>query len=170
METKPTSEHARKVLVVSSNGGHFDVAAAVFPAFRDWDVELVYYRLKGELAHVDLEALAIKRVHHVSLWGNTVGFRLAASFCFNFLEAFVILLRSRPQVIFSTGAEIAIPVALVGRFLFGARLIHLETAVHPRKVSLTGRLLHPFCHRFFVQWPEARTLIGGKAEYAGRVF
>ncbi|HKP97949.1 MAG TPA: hypothetical protein VJ385_19610 [Fibrobacteria bacterium] len=170
MDAKPPAAKGKKVLVVSSNGGHFDVAAAVLPAFREWTVELVYYRLKGELAHVDLESLSIRKVHRVSLWGNTVGVRLAASFCFNFLEAFFILLKARPQVVFSTGAEIAIPVALLGRLLFGARLIHLETAVHPRKVSLTGKVLYPFCHRFFVQWPEACGLMGKKAEYAGRVF
>lgn len=146
------------------------MAVAVLPAFRDWNVELVYYRLKGELAHVDLEALSIRKVYRVSLWGYTIGPGMLASFLFNFLEAFFILLRSRPQVIVSTGAEIAIPVALLGRFLFGARLIHLETAVHPRKVSLTGKLLYPFCHRFFIQWPEACALVGKKAEYAGRVF
>lgn len=160
----------KKVLVVCSYGGHFDVAVAVLPAFREWQVEMVSYRASGDLGKIDLAALSIVKLYRVSLWGLTVGPRLALSFLFNFLEAFLILFKSRPQVVFSTGAEIAIPVVIVARFLFGAKIIHLETAVHPRKVSLTGRLLLPICHEFFVQWPEAQAMLKGKARFAGRVF
>ena len=81
-----------------------------------------------------------------------------------------IIFDSKSDVVFSTGAEIAIPVAVIGKLFFRARLMHMETAVHPRKVSLTGKLLAPLCDRFYVQWPEAVAAVGGKAAFAGRVF
>lgn len=157
-------------MVVTSNGGHFDVAVAVLPAFAGMHVELATYRLQAEFTDIDLGELSIRGVHLMSIWSVKVGPMLALSFLFNFVEAFRMLWRVRPDVVFSTGAEIAIPVALIGKLLFRAKLLHMETAVHPRKVSLTGRLLAPFCDSLYVQWPEAVAAMGSRATFAGRVF
>jgi UDP-N-acetylglucosamine:LPS N-acetylglucosamine transferase len=160
----------RRILVVSASGGHFDVAVACLPAFAGWRVEMATYREPGELNRFSPEPLGISRIHHLSVFSGKADFRMAVSFCLNFLEAFGILFRSRPHVVFSTGAELAIPVVVIARLFFRCRIVHMETAVHPRKVSLTGRIIAPLCHHFFVQWPEAAALSKGRAEYAGRVF
>ena len=70
----------------------------------------------------------------------------------NAAQAAGIMLRERPQLILSTGADVAVPACLVARLL-GARLIFVETAGELRP-SLSGRLLYPFAHLFVVQWPE----------------
>lgn len=70
----------------------------------------------------------------------------------NLTQSLAILLRERPALIVSTGADVAVPVCLLGR-LMGARLIFIETAGELRP-SLSGRLLYPFAHLFVVQWPE----------------
>ena len=63
-----------------------------------------------------------------------------------------IVLRERPQLVLSTGADVAVPVCLLARLL-GARLVFIETAGELAP-TLTGRLLYPFAHLFIVQWPE----------------
>jgi beta-1,4-N-acetylglucosaminyltransferase len=160
----------KKVLVVCSTGGHFDAALAVLPAFRGCRVEMVSYRAEVELRAYDPAAIGVGKVHLVAQWGNIIGIRLFLSFLVNFFQAFWILLRFRPAVVFSTGSEISIPVVVMARLLLIPRIVHLETATRPRKISPSGRILMPFCSEFFVQWPEAVALSGGKARFAGRVF
>lgn len=70
----------------------------------------------------------------------------------NAVQALAILLRERPRVVVSTGADVAVPVVVLGKLL-GARTVFVETGgtVEP---SLAGRLCYPFSDLFVVQWPE----------------
>jgi hypothetical protein len=65
-----------------------------------------------------------------------------------------ILLRERPKLIISTGADVAVPVLLIGRLL-GAELVFIESGgtVGP---TLSGRIVYPFAQTFIVQWPQQR--------------
>jgi hypothetical protein len=70
----------------------------------------------------------------------------------NALETLQILASERPMLVISTGADVAVPVVVLGR-LMGARVVFIETGgtIAP---SLSGRLVYPFAHLFIVQWPE----------------
>jgi UDP-N-acetylglucosamine:LPS N-acetylglucosamine transferase len=61
--------------------------------------------------------------------------------------------RIRPRAVVSTGAGVGVAFLLVGR-LFGVRTIYIESMTRISSPSLTGRIVHPFVHEFFVQWPE----------------
>ena len=73
-------------------------------------------------------------------------------FFLNLWEAFRILLRERPQVILSTGAGPAVPFALVGRLLFGCRVVFVETITRIQAPSMTGKIMYWLAHDFFYQW------------------
>lgn len=75
--------------------------------------------------------------------------------------------RERPDLIVSTGAEIAIPVALVGKFLFRARLLYIECGAQVVRPSVTGRVVYWLADEFYVQWPELLAAYGPRARYAG---
>jgi len=75
--------------------------------------------------------------------------------------------RTRPAVVISTGAGVAVPFLWVARLL-GARVIYIESFARTDNLSLTGRLVRPVVHRLFVQWPGARR--GRKTEYVGSIF
>jgi poly-beta-1,6-N-acetyl-D-glucosamine synthase len=70
----------------------------------------------------------------------------------------------RPRTMISTGAGAAVGFAWVAR-LFGVRVIHIECAGRIG-VSLSGRLIEPVAHEFFVQWPELETV---KRRYLGSI-
>ena len=72
-------------------------------------------------------------------------------FLLNLWEAWWILRRERPTVILSAGAGLAVPFALVGRLLFGVRVIYVETITRISRPSLTGRLMYRVAHEFFYQ-------------------
>jgi UDP-N-acetylglucosamine:LPS N-acetylglucosamine transferase len=77
-----------------------------------------------------------------------------------------ILLRQRPQLVVSTGAEIAIPVFLVSKLL-GITTVFVETAARVKSPSGTGRLVYHLTDYFFVQWKELLGCYGRRARYVG---
>jgi beta-1,4-N-acetylglucosaminyltransferase len=79
--------------------------------------------------------------------------------------AFKVVRRLRPRTIVTTGAGVAVPFCWVGR-LFGARIIYIESYARVSEPSLTGRLVHPVAHEFYVQWPEMQEHFK-KARYRG---
>lgn len=83
----------------------------------------------------------------------------------NLLLAARLIARLRPRAIVTTGAGVAVPFCWVGR-LFGARIVYVESFARVASPSLTGRLVHPVAHRFFVQWPDVERHFA-RAEYEG---
>lgn len=77
-----------------------------------------------------------------------------------------VLIREKPDVILSTGAEIAIPAFIIAK-LIGARTIYIESCARVTSSSATGRLLYPISDFFFVQWKETLRAYGKKARYKG---
>lgn len=76
-----------------------------------------------------------------------------------------LIVRLRPRAIVTTGAGVAVPFCWLGR-LAGARIVYIESFARINGPSLTGRLVHPVAHEFFVQWPQM-TRHFRKAEYRG---
>lgn len=87
-------------------------------------------------------------------------------FFLNLWEAFRILWRERPHVILSAGAGPVVPFALVGKYLFGTKVIFVETITRIRSPSLTGRLMYLLADEFFFQWKPLRTYFP-KGTYGG---
>ena len=66
-----------------------------------------------------------------------------------------LMLRDRPKTVVTTGAGVAVPFCWLGR-LMGARIVYVESFARVTEPSLTGRLVHPVAHDFFVQWPDVK--------------
>jgi len=71
----------------------------------------------------------------------------------NAWESFWLLLRERPHYIISTGADVTVPTIVLGKLVFGCKIIFIESAgdVAP---TMTGKIVYPFADLFIVQWPE----------------
>ena len=83
------------------------------------------------------------------------------------VQALGILRRSRPDALLTSGPALAVPFAVWARLL-GVRVIFVETGSRVRRLSLTGRLMRPLAHLFFVQWPQLRERFPAGI-YAGRL-
>ncbi len=147
-----------KIGLVCSHGGHLTQMNLLAPAFEGHECFLVTYRC------VRTEARAAREPVYLL---NNIGLnplRMAVAF----FQALSILLRERPDVVISTGAEIAIPFSWVGKLL-GARVVYIETwsRVHTR--SGTGPLVYPVADLFLVQWPTVLRFYGPKARCMGGV-
>ena len=71
----------------------------------------------------------------------------------NLVLAWRLVRRQRPHTVVTTGAGIAVPFCYVAR-LFGCRVVYVESLSRVSEPSLTGRLVAPVAHDFFVQWPQ----------------
>jgi beta-1,4-N-acetylglucosaminyltransferase len=86
----------------------------------------------------------------------------------NIVEAIRIFRRERPTHLISTGAGLAVPLALVAR-LFGVKVMFIETFAAIEKPTLTGRILYWLSDRFVYQWPSLARFYPS-AQYAGTIF
>jgi UDP-N-acetylglucosamine:LPS N-acetylglucosamine transferase len=88
------------------------------------------------------------------------------AFTLNLLRLIRIFRKERPDAIVSTGAEIAIPAALIGK-IQRIPLIYIECGAQVYTPSMTGRLLYYVADRFYVQWPELLEAYGPRAQFVG---
>ena len=83
------------------------------------------------------------------------------------IRIFFILLKEKPDFLFSTGAEIAVPSFYLGKLLLHTKLIYLECSAQVYHASLTGRWVYPITDLFLVQWEPLLKRYGAKAKYVG---
>jgi UDP-N-acetylglucosamine:LPS N-acetylglucosamine transferase len=86
----------------------------------------------------------------------------------NLYLAWRVVRRSRPKVLVTTGAGVAVPFAWIAR-LHGARVFYIESISRIDRPSLSWRLIAPVADALYAQWPELAARMR-RARYAGSVF
>ena len=86
----------------------------------------------------------------------------------SFLRIFIIIKKEKPNIIISTGAEIAIPVFIIGK-LMRIKMVYIESWCRVKTKSGAGRIAYYLADVFLVQWPELAKIYGKKARYKGAV-
>lgn len=156
-----------KIGLICSSGGHLTEALSVVEAFVGCDLFLVVHNFPS-LKEIQLEE--VKRIYRLRIilgYSSPIGVFLTAFVnVFQFIKIFWI---EKPSVLFSTGAEIALPAFYIGKVLFRKRLIFLETLTRVKDLSYTGKLIYPIADLFLVQWPELLNKERPKAVYQGRL-
>jgi len=145
-----------KICIVSSCGGHLTEVRCLKPAYQA--CEHFYVLNDKAILPEDMRDKTYFIAHSERDW----------KFFLNLWEAFRILHTERPDVILSTGAGPVVPFAIVGRLLFGTRVIFVETITRIHKPSLTGRIMYWLAHEFFYQWESQRQYFP-KARYGGQL-
>lgn len=156
----------RKTLCIVSGGGHLEEAIECFDAFADTNLVVAVYRHRGEMA--TFTHPQVSHVHLVSLFGAR-GLLLYLSLIVNLLEFVWIFLRERPDILFSTGSEIAIGPFIMGKIFWRTRNIYIETVTRIRECTVTAHWLYRWSDLFLVQWPHQVRMFGPKARHEGRV-
>jgi len=145
--------HAIKICCTCSHGGHLNEMLQLQAAFVGHEVFYFTY-----------DADTTRRLERAYLVPNMA--KNPIEFLKNIVRVFRIFRRERPDLIVSTGAEIAIPVVLVGK-LFRARVLYIECGAQVVRPSVTGRVLYWLADEFYVQWPELLNAYGPRARYSG---
>ena len=72
----------------------------------------------------------------------------------NFYQSFKILLKEKPKLIISTGADVCLGTIILGKLFFKTRVIFVESAANVVTPTLTGRISYFFSDLFIIQHKE----------------
>ena len=157
----------KKVLFISSTGGHLEELTQLKELFDKYDYYIVTERTKSNMS---LKKKYPKRVSYL-IYGSytTLGKKIIYPFklLLNCFISLFIYIKVRPKYIVSTGAHTAGPMCLIGK-IFGSK-IFIETFANSKTKSRTGSIVYKFADLFIVQWKEMLELYPD-ATYGGWIF
>lgn len=131
----------RRVLAVSSGGGHWVQMLRLRPAFEGHRV--TYVTVRRSYAE-DVPGQRFRTIVDATRWNRVKLVMLGAQLVF-------IMLRERPHVVISTGAAPGYFALRLGR-LFGARTVWLDSIANIERMSMTGDLVRPWADAWLTQW------------------
>lgn len=134
----------RKVMAVSSGGGHWVELRRIIPAFEG--AEVVYVSTEPQ-ADADLAP-----ARHYSVRNVTRRNRLA--FAVTIRQILAILRRERPDVVITTGAAPGLVAIALAKLVCRSRTLWIDTVANSEKMTLSGRLARPVADAWLVQWPH----------------
>ena len=143
------------VALVCSAGGHLTELQFLSESFEGHDTFFVTYH---DVRTEELEDAYLLEPIDTNPW--------------RLLQAFYrigrIFRAEQPDVVVSTGSEIAIP-AFVWAALLDIESVYIESWCRVNSLSGTGRLVYHLADLFLVQWPQLREKAGERARYEGAV-
>jgi UDP-N-acetylglucosamine:LPS N-acetylglucosamine transferase len=131
----------KKILAVSSSGGHWTELLRLRPAFDGHEVVFVTTRadsrdeVPGHRVRIVPDANAKSRLRLLVLLVRT----------------FLVVLRERPDIVISTGAAPGYFAIRFGHYL-GARTLWLESIANAEELSLSTRLVRRYADLMLTQW------------------
>ena len=155
----------KKVLFISSTGGHLSEMMQLKDMFSKYDYHIITEKTKSNLKLRDKHP---NRVNYL-IYGTkshflTYPFKLLAN-CFISLFLYI---KVRPKVIITTGAHTAGPICCIGK-IFGSKIVYIETLANLHTKTVTGKLIYKFADLFIVQWKSMLKLYP-KAIYSGWIY
>ncbi|GAE27466.1 polysaccharide biosynthesis protein CpsF [Halalkalibacter wakoensis JCM 9140] len=153
----------KKVLFISSIGGHLTQLLQLKPLFEEYD-----YHLVTEKSTITEE---LKKEHPTSLLvygARNYPVSYLFKFSYNCLKSLLIFLKERPDVVVTTGVHTAVPMCYIAK-LFRKKVVFIESFAKTTTPTLSGKLVYPIADLFIVQW-ESMKEVYPKAVYGGSIY
>ena len=154
----------KRVLFISSTGGHLNELLQLKPLFEKYDSYLITEKtksnqgLKNKFDNVNYLVYGTK--HHK--------FTYIFKFIYNCFKSLILYIKIRPKVIVTTGTHTAVPMCYIGK-LFGSKIIFIETFANSKTKTVSGKMIYPIANTFIVQWKSMMKLYP-KAIYGGWIY
>lgn len=155
----------KKVLFISSTGGHLDELMQLKPMFEKYDYYIVTEKTKSNL---NLKNKFPKKISFLVYGTKDYILTYPFKLLFNCFKSLFIYLKVRPKYIVSTGAHTAGPMCCLGK-IFGSKIIYIETFANSKTKSATGSIVYKFADLFIVQWEDMLELYP-KGVYGGWIY
>ena len=130
-----------KICLTCSGGGHLTEILQLLPIVKNYD----FFFFTFDTGHA---RMTLKKVRsYFTIDPLRKPFKMLKVI----YDSLLIFLKEKPDVIISTGANVTVPMCLIGK-LCGSKLIYIECSAQVFRPSLSGRILYRFSDLFFVQW------------------
>ena len=153
----------KKVMFISSTGGHLTELLKLEKLFKKYDYHIVTEKTKSN------QNLKDKYKVSYLIYGTKKNIILYPFIllinCFISLFLFI---KYRPKVVITTGTHTAGPMCMIAK-IFRRKVIYIETFANIHRKTVTGRILYHFADMFIVQW-ESMLELYPKAIYGGWIF
>ncbi len=155
----------KKILFISSTGGHLSELLQLKPMFKKYDYHIVTEKTKSTLS---LKEEYKDKIDYLVYGTKDHLFTYIFKFIFNIFKSFYLYIKIRPKIIITTGTHTAVPMCYIGK-LFRSKIIFIETFANINTKTLSGRLVYPISDLFIIQWEELEKLYP-KAIYSGWIY
>ena len=158
-------ENKKKVLFISSTGGHFDELLQLKPLFKKYNSYIITEKDKS---NESLKEIYGDKMYFLPYGTRDKIFTYIFKYFYLCLRTVYLYFKIRPKVIITTGTHTAGPMCIIGK-IFGSKIIYIETIANTNKKTATGKLIYPIADLFIVQWEEMLKLYP-KAIYGGTIY
>lgn len=146
----------KKILAVSSGGGHFVELLRLRPAFAG---HFVVYVTVDDAYREQVSPAPLHVISDATRWDRMGLLKTSAQLA-------RILMREKPDVVISTGALPGFFAMLMAKGL-GARTIWVDSLANVEELSMSGQKIGRFADLWLTQWPELER--PGGPRYVGSV-
>lgn len=151
----------KKVLFISSTGGHLSELLQLKPLFKKYNTYLITEKTKSTI----FLSNEFNNINYLVYGTKKYLFSYIFKFLYNCIKSLILYIRIRPKVIVTTGTHTAVPMCYIGK-LFGSKIIYIETFANSKTKTLTGRIIYPIANTFIVQWESMlelypKAILGG---------
>ena len=154
----------KKVLFISSTGGHLSELLQLQPLFKKYNTYLITEKTKSTIGLKN----KYKKVNYLIYGTKDHKLSYIFKFLYNSFKSLILFIKIRPKVIVTTGTHTAVPICYIGK-IFGSKIIFIETFANSKTKTLSGRLVYPIANTFIVQWKSMLELYP-KAIYGGWIY
>ena len=155
----------KKVLFISSTGGHFSELMQLKPLFKKYDSYIITEKDKTnekfKLEYGD-------KFFFLPYGTRSKIFSYIFKYLFLCFKSIYSFIKIRPKYIVTTGTHTALPMCYIGK-LFGSKIIFIETYANTKSKTLSGRMIYPISNLFIVQW-ESMLKLYPKDVYGGSIY
>ncbi len=155
----------KKVMFISSMGGHLTEMLELKDIFKDYDYKIVTEKHKSTIG---MKAKYKSKIEYLMAGSKDHIFRYLFVIMFNVVKSFLIFVKFKPRVVVTTGAHTCVAMCYIAK-LFRKKVIYIESFANIETKTLTGRLVYPLADVFIVQWHSMLKLYP-KAIYGGWIF
>lgn len=154
----------KKVLLISSGGGHLSELLQLKEVFDKYDCVVVTEKtdtttyLKNNYDKVDYLVYGTK--------DHLIPYLFI--FPFNIIKSFFMYLKYKPDVVISTGTHTAVPMCKIAH-MFKSKVIWIETFANATTPTKAGKIIYPIADKFIVQW-QSMLEVYPNAEYWGSIY
>ena len=161
---KAQKDGRKKVVFISSTGGHLNELLQLKSLFDKYDSYLITEKTKTTL---ELQT-EFKSVDYLKYGTRHRPLRYIYISVANIIKSIKLYHKIKPDYIVTTGAHTCIPLCYIAK-IHRKKIIYIETFANMFSKTLTGRLMYPIASVFVVQW-ESMLKLYPKAVYWGWIF
>lgn len=155
----------KKVMFISSTGGHLNELLQLKPLFSKYDYSIVTEKAKSNYS---LKKVYKEKIFYLAYGTKHNMWKYWFIFPFNCVISLYLFFRIKPDVVVSTGSHTAVPMCYIAHF-FKKKVIYIETFANIYTKTVAGKLVYPIADYFVVQW-ESMLELYPEAIYGGWIF